>query len=57
MLHLPKWLLHVGIALNTVMFIGFWAANAHKMALISFLSACAFWLNLVIEDRRNNNEE
>lgn len=56
MLQFPKWILHVGIALNTVMFIGFWVNEAHKMALISFLSACAFWLHLITKDRNNKNE-
>lgn len=56
-MRLPRWLLHVGIALNTVMFIGFWVAEVPKMALISFLSACAFWLNLIIEDRKTNDEK
>jgi len=51
----PRWFLQLGIALNTVLFIGFWAAESHKMAMISFLSACAFWLNILIEDRKEND--
>jgi len=53
-MNFPRWVLHVGIALNTVMFIGFWVAEVPKMALISFLSACAFWLHLVIEERKKD---
>lgn len=52
--NIPRWVLHVGIALNTAMFVGFWISEVPKMALISFLSACAFWLHLVIKDK---NEE
>jgi hypothetical protein len=56
MIRLPEWVLHVGIALNSALFVGFWVSEVYKMALISFLSACAFWVNLAIKDRKNNNE-
>lgn len=48
--------MHTGIALNTVMFVGFYIAGDHKMSLIAFLSACAFWLNLILRQRNIKDE-
>ena len=53
---LPIWVLHTGIALNTVMFMGFYVGKNYQMSLISFLSACAFWLHLILRQKEEENE-
>ena len=53
---IPKWLLHAGIVLNTIMTLGFFMADMNSMALLSFLSACSFWVGLVAKDKLENNE-
>jgi len=55
-MRIPRWILHAGIVLNTVMFVGFYVAGMLDMVVLSFLSACSFWVGLILRDRIERNE-
>jgi len=48
---LPQWFVYVCIVLNTVLAIMFYVGGFKMFALVSFLSACCFWLNLIARNK------